>query len=186
MTTKTGRNKDGSVRKKTGPKPGSKRPDLVGRTDVRPPIRESKFSPEMCDQVIEWGMKGKSLAWMASRLGIVPQTIYKWKDMFPEFKTAIEIAHGLSQAYWEDLGQKAIEDPEANMNAGLYAKSMSARFPKDWSDRSKTEISGVDGKPIEVARVTNEQAHEFLDKLAARTVPSKAITHKDEDDEQGQ
>lgn len=34
------------------------------------------------------------------------------------------------------------------INTGLWSRSMAARFPKNYSDRVKQEISGPDGKEL--------------------------------------
>ncbi len=111
--------------------------------------RPSDYSPEFCDQVIEWGKAGKSKAWMAANLGVARQTLDNWCQSHPEFLDAITRAMDLSQAWWEDLGQSHIVSVQGqSLNAGVYSRSMAARFPSDWREKTATEISNPDGSGL--------------------------------------
>lgn len=106
--------------------------------------RPTDYKPEYCEQVIKLGMKGKSLEQIAGELGVRYSTLVRWREKHPEFSDAIGDAYRLSQKWWEDKGQEhLIEVKDApKINAGLYAKIMAARFPHDYRDNYKLEISG--------------------------------------------
>lgn len=108
----------------------------------RPTLYDSAY----CDRVIELGREGKSLVQIAVSLGVVRQTIRNWADEHPEFLAALTRAREESQAWWEDQGQAGLA--AQGFNASLWGKNVSCRFPDDWTDKSKQEVSGPNGGPI--------------------------------------
>lgn len=115
--------------------------------------RPTDYDKKYCEMVIELGRQGKSVAQMAAALDICKKTIYNWSDEHPEFLHALTRARDYSQAWWEEVGQEGLTTP--GFNANLWNKSMSARFPDDYTDRNKTEHSGT-------IRMTHER---ILDEL---------------------
>lgn len=114
--------------------------------------RPTAYKPEYCDKVRQLGRLGKSHAQIASELDVCRQTLHNWADQHPEFLDAITHARELSQAWWEDRAQEGLVMRE--FNAALWAKSMAARFPDDYTDRNKTEHTGPNGGPMQVQDVT--------------------------------
>lgn len=108
--------------------------------------RPTLYDPEFCDQVIAWGEQGKSLAWMAAHLDVSKQTVHNWMDAHPEFLDAITRAKAKAQAWWEDAGQAGMVGN--GLNAGVWSKSMAARFPEDWRDNKGVEVTGSGGGPV--------------------------------------
>lgn len=108
--------------------------------------RPSSYDAAYCEAVIEYGKAGKSVAWMAAELGVHKDTLYEWAKVHPDFSDAFTRAKLESQRWWEDRGQEALEKP--GFNSSVWAKSMAARFPEDWRDNSKTEITGANGGPV--------------------------------------
>lgn len=113
--------------------------------------RPTDYRPEFCERVIDLGRDGKSHAQIASALDVSRQTLHNWADTIPAFLDAITRARDESQAWWENKGQEGITSP--GFNASLWAKSMSARFPDDYTERQKRELSGKDGKDLFPSRV---------------------------------
>ena len=122
--------------------------------------RPTDYRPEYCELVIELGKAGKSKAQMAARLDVgapIPglvtsidvsrQTLENWADAHPEFLDAMARANVHAMAWWEDEGQDGLR--AERFNASLWAKNMSARFPADYRDNSKVELTGRDGGAIE-------------------------------------
>ena len=112
----------------------------------------SKYKPEYCDIVIKHGKEGKSLEQIALQLDVSYRTLCNWREEFPEFFHALETAHRFSQAWWEDTAQNHIVESkdDKKINAGLWAKVMAARFPETYSERNKVELTGKDGKAMEI------------------------------------
>lgn len=125
-----------------------------------PAGRPSLYDPAYCEKVIEWGSKGKSKAWIAAELDVIPQTLDNWADEHPEFLGALTRAVTKSQQWWEDAGQSGLATP--GFNSSVWSRSMAARFPNDWREKTETknEHSGPGGKPIEsVTRVERVIVH---------------------------
>ena len=122
---------------------------------TNPVGRPSKYDPAYCDKVIELGKLGKSFEQMASMLGIGITTLKRWREDHEDFRASLEDAHGHAQTWWEDKAQANLiefKDGE-RINTGLWSRSMAARFPKNYSDRVKQEISGPDGAQLKTGFV---------------------------------
>jgi DNA-binding XRE family transcriptional regulator len=108
--------------------------------------RPTKYEPWMCEKVIEWGRAGKSRAWIAGNLGVAKSTMQRWEAENEDFQAAITYAHTLSQIWWEDKGQDALENRE--FQASVWSRSMAARFPDDWREKVGHVGGGKDDEPI--------------------------------------
>lgn len=112
--------------------------------------RPSKYDESFCDKVIALGKLGKSFEQMASILEVGITTFKRWREEHEEFRTALEDAQGFSQTWWEDMAQSYLVESKdtEKLNTGLWSRSMAARFPKNYSDRVKQEITGAEGAPL--------------------------------------
>lgn len=99
----------------------------------------TKYDPLFCEMVIAAGKEGKSRAWIAAHLQVARQTLHNWEKEHPEFLDAMEKAHNLAQAWWEDAGQTGMR--QEHFKAAVWSRSMAARFPEDWREEAKTTIS---------------------------------------------
>lgn len=115
---------------------------------TRLPWRPYEYMPEYCDRVIEWGKLGKSKAWMCAELDCSPQTMANWCEKFPDFLEAITRAVAHSQKWWEDKGQESLD--KTGFQGNMWSRSMAARFPNDWREKTAQEISGPKGGAINV------------------------------------
>lgn len=111
--------------------------------------RPSDYDPAFCDTVIELGKAGKSIAYMATELNVCKDTIYEWAKVHLEFSDALTRAKLWSQRWWEDKGQTGMEADK--FNASVWSRSMAARFPDDWREVSRKELTGQDGGPVVTA-----------------------------------
>jgi hypothetical protein len=118
--------------------------------------RPSEYDPAYCDQVIEYGARGKSLTWMAAELGVCKQTVHNWMKQFPEFLDAMTRAQALAQQWWEDAGQNALLTP--GFNSSVWSRSMAARFPDDWREKTSTELTGANGGPVQITASSHDEA----------------------------
>jgi len=116
--------------------------------------RPTKYKPEYCDQVIELGKQGKSIAQMASAFDVDKASIFRWSEESEDFRTALARARAHSQTWWEDQAQKNMSD--RNFNAQLWLKSVASRFREDYTEQTKTEVTGADGGAIKM-----ETAHKI-------------------------
>lgn len=130
--------------------------------------RPSKYDPSFCKAVVELGKKGKSFEQMASTLNISYRTLCRWRDEHEEFCHALEDAQACSLAWWEDQAQSYMVEIHQGekLNPSLWSRSMAARFPHRYSDKSKVELTGKDGEQlkIEIDHV-NHALEDFLNTL---------------------
>lgn len=137
--------------------------------------RPTEYRPEYCNTAIEQGKLGKSKAQIASVIGVSRNTLDNWAKEHPEFLSAIAHARDLALAWWEDQAQRGLwETPEGErLNPQLWSRSMAARFPEDYRENSRMELTGKDGGPLEISDT------ERAAKIAA--ILASAQTRKDED-----
>lgn len=102
-----------------------------------PAGRPSTYDPAYCDDVIGYGRAGKSRAWIAAELDISRQTLANWEKTHPEFLDAMDRAGVLSQQWWEDQGQIGLTAEK--FSAPVWSRSMAARFPDDWREKSEVQ-----------------------------------------------
>lgn len=138
--------------------------------------RPTKYDPAICDTIIELGRQGKSRVQMVAATGIPYATFKAWEQGQPEFRAAMEEAMALAQAHWEELGEMHLTEVPGGprLNTGLWSRSMSARFPRDYSDRSKLEVTGKDGGAIEVDHVHDFSKALLDDLLDTRQANAKS------------
>lgn len=130
----------------------------------RPVGRPSKYRPEYCDEIIELGKNGKSIAQMAAHFDVDKASVFRWAEEHEDFRTALARAKAHSQKWWEDQAQKNLSD--RNFNAQLWLKSVASRFRDDYTERTQTELSGPNGAPVRVE---------------SKTVDSKALSQEQRD-----
>lgn len=130
--------------------------------------RPSKYDPALCALIEPLGKQGKSRWQIASELGIHPTNIVDWEAVHEEFRNALLQARYDSLKYWEDLAQQhMIENPGGpKLNTGLWSRSMAARFPAEYRENSKVEVTGKNGGAIEVDHVHNF-AQDLMNQLLA-------------------
>lgn len=142
--------------------------------------RPTSYDPSYCEEVIAWGAQGKSKVWMATEIGVCRNTLDNWCRDHPEFLNSFTLAMELSQRWWEDGGQEGMV---ANcFNGTVWSRNMAARFPDDWRETSRKEVSGPGGRPImnanlniDVTRMTDEELEAYgrlCDKFGTAQDPS--------------
>lgn len=109
--------------------------------------RPTDYRQEYCERVIELGREGKSVTQMACALDVVKQTLHNWAAEHEEFLDAFTRAKQLSQDWWETKAQDGLE--KSGFNASLWSRSMAARFPDDYTERQKREVTGANGGPVQ-------------------------------------
>jgi transposase-like protein len=121
-------------------------PAPKGPDEPRGRGRPTVYRPEFCQRVIELGEQGKSITQMAARLGVDKATVVRWRADHEDFCNALARALTLSQDWWEEQGQRGVNDK--NFNATLYNKIVASRFREDYSERQ--EITGANGGAIKI------------------------------------
>lgn len=123
---------------------------MMSEEQKNPVGRPSKYDPSYCEKVIELGKLGKSFEQMASIIGVGITSFKRWREEHEDFRTSLEDAHGFAQTWWEDMAQSYLVESKdtEKLNTGLWSRSMAARFPANYSDRVKQEISGPGGTEL--------------------------------------
>lgn len=121
----------------------------------RPMGRPSKYDPKYCQLAIELGKKGKSTESIGATIGVGTATMYRWREEFPDFREALELAKEYELDWWEEIAQShMIEEKDApKLNASIWSRSMAARFPKKYRESTKHELTGADGAPLEFVKI---------------------------------
>lgn len=96
----------------------------------------TKYKEEYCQLVMDLGKEGKSVTQIAVHIGVSRQTLYDWKDRYPDFLDALTRAQENAQAWYENLGQDGITMGK-EFNSSTWAKQVSCRFPKDYTEKIK-------------------------------------------------
>lgn len=143
--------------------------------------RPSLYDPAYCEKVIALGRAGKSIVHMCAVIGVARNTLeMNWPAAHPEFAAALEQARLLSQVWWEDFGQQNMNKP--GFSAAAYNRSMAARFPNDWRETHRAELTGADGAPlggtaeIDLDALSAEEL-KMLAKIKLRPAGQDATTH---------
>lgn len=132
----------------------------------RPAHRPTSYKPEYCERVIEMSKEGHGPAAYSAEFNIDRTTLYDWAAAHPEFSTALSRAKQFEQLWWENAGRQGMFADK--FNALVWKTTMQARFRDDYTEKKITEISGVDGNPIQMqsqvidARVLDEEQRAAL------------------------
>jgi transposase len=121
--------------------------------------RPTDYKPEYCELVIELGRKGMSVVEMASEIGVARNTLETlWTAKHPEFQEAFTKAREASQSWWEAMGRTNLIMPpqSGTFQASVWSRSMAARFPNDWREKSETAHTGPNGGPLEITQITRK------------------------------
>lgn len=114
--------------------------------------RPTKYSDAYPSELIDHMSQGFSFASFSGVIGVTRETIYEWTRVHPEFSDALKIGRAKGMALWEERLAKQASLSGGNTAAIIFA--MKNLYQDDWSDRQQTEISGRDGGPIALERVT--------------------------------
>lgn len=102
--------------------------------------RPTKYRKEFCEIVVACGKEGKGLAEIASELGVVRDTVYRWTKQHAEFSDAIKRAYEAGLAWWEQKGRDATFGKIPGFNATSYIFQMKNRFKDDWRDKIDHDV----------------------------------------------
>jgi hypothetical protein len=71
---------------------------------------------------------------MCSELDVSRPTLDLWAETHPDFSYSLSVALLHSQRWWEDAGQEGMTADK--FNSAAWSRSMAARFPNDWREKS--------------------------------------------------
>ena len=159
--------------------------------DLLPVGRKSKYRPEMCEEVIEYGKQGLSRTQTAEKLDTSIQSMITWEKEHPEFLEATTRARQSALAWWEDKGQeglftttepvvdengKKIGQKTQSMNAAMWSLQVRNRFPDHYRDSAT--VNHNHSGTIKQEMTDRELAREILFMLQEQKM--KTIEHDEE------
>tara|TARA_R110002126_G_scaffold248458_1_gene391329 strand:- start:2462 stop:2932 length:471 start_codon:yes stop_codon:yes gene_type:complete len=144
----------------------------------RPVGRPSKYKPEYCKQVIEWGKQGYSREMIAGELDVSWNTLLSWMEAHPEFLEALESAKMQEMIYFEKIGiQYMVERPQGDkLNTSIWSRSLAARFPQKYRENTKVEVTGKNDGAIQV-----DVVHDFAQELMNDLLSTRQAGDKSDD-----
>jgi hypothetical protein len=103
------------------------------------------------------GEEGYSIVEMCAAIKCARSTLEKeWPAANPEFSEALTHARLASQSWWERKGRDCLimAPGQGTFQASVWSRSMAARFPEDW--REKSEVKHEGGLTIQVSPTEND------------------------------
>lgn len=78
------------------------------------------YRPEYCDQVIDFVGTGHSIEGFAGHIGVHRDTVYHWKELYPEFAEAMRIAQDKRIVVIEDMLMEIARTGKGNASAAIF------------------------------------------------------------------
>lgn len=101
---------------------------------------DNTFSNIYCDKLIEFLMRGKTVAQFCSSIGIARSTFEKWRKTKPNFADAYERAKTEKDAYWQQWVVDNLDNKDFNPEM-LKKHFRHVVYWKDNEDSTKIEIN---------------------------------------------
>jgi hypothetical protein len=96
----------------------------------------------MVERVVPFLAQGYSLMGLAGHLGVSLETIYRWRDEYPEFCDAIKTGQAASGAWWEEVARKNASTGEGNATMAIFGVKNRART--EWADVRQLDHTSSD------------------------------------------
>jgi transposase len=166
--------------------------EAIKRRPGRPAIRE--YSPELADEIAECMIAGMEMVEACKHLGLHAKTVYRWKDVYPEFDMLCARAReAMMEKRLSDLrlsikqAKEKKEDPTwFKIELGFEQWNAERIAPRMYAPKSKTELTGKDGAPIQVQQHTLIDSRSLdpdqRDALRAILLAAQAQPEGDEDE----
>ena len=97
-------------------------------------MADKVYNESLCAVAEQLLREGKSIARVATNLGVCRETIYDWRDKHPEFAQAFKRGKDAAQAHWEDIGEAGICGGVKNFSATAWMFTMKNRFREDYKE----------------------------------------------------
>jgi len=142
--------------------PPRKKTDTDAPTDpARPVGRPSSYSDAIADAICERMLEGESLMQICKGEEMPSRaSVYRWFDARPDFEARCARAReGMADFLVDEIQTLADETTEENVNS-MKVKISTKQWramkmaPRIYGDRSRTELTGADGGPIQIKATT--------------------------------
>jgi transposase len=110
--------------------------------------RPSKYDPAFCDVVLKEMANGLSLTAVSAIIGVTRATINNWMAEYPEFLEAVTRAKANRLLHWERVALNVASQGGGPGSATVVVFGLKNMGGDEWSDTTKTEVSGPGGGPI--------------------------------------
>jgi len=166
--------------------------EAIKRRVGRPATRE--YSPELVDEIIECMVSGMDLVETCKFLGLHAKTVYRWKDVHPEFDIlCVRAREAMMERRLSDLrlsikeAKIKKEDPTwFKIELGFEQWNAERMAPRLYAQRNRTEVTGKDGAPIQMQQHTIIDSASLdpdqRDALRAILLAAQGQTEGDEDE----
>jgi len=108
--------------------------------------RPSTYKPEYCESVVELMSQGYSFTAWCGSIPVGWETGKGWMSAYPEFSAAVKEGQ-TARAKLLEKGLLSDTFAGPQITARIFALKNAA--PHEWRDRSTTEVTGLDGGPVE-------------------------------------
>lgn len=98
---------------------GKKKKSIMGRP--------TKFRPQFCLDLVEHMKKGGAFESFAGTVGVSFQTLYAWRNEYPDFLEAYQRGQALAFQTWEQIGMKGMLKP-GTVQSSIWMYNMRCRF----------------------------------------------------------
>jgi len=142
---------------------GKGKPDKPALPVVRKVGRPTTYSPEIADTIFDLMVEGMDMVEACKALGLNRGTVYRWKDAHPDFESLcarareammekrISDLRGLIESYEKDKKK----DPQfLKYKLSLEQWNAERVAPRLYGLKTKTEVTGKDGAPIQMQQHT--------------------------------
>lgn len=110
--------------------------------------RPSRYTINTADKIIQAIELGASRDAAAAVVGITDTTLYEWMNKHSEFADRVHKADAVARQKVEQLFFSDVLKDKGDWRARIAW--LQAKYPGDWSAKSKLEVTGKDEGPIEI------------------------------------
>lgn len=103
------------------------------------------------DLCLDLAKRGHFPAAWCVEIGISTVTFRVWRNRYPEFREATDLAKTALQAELESCGLSG------DVNPSIWGRMMMAHFPEDYTPRSETKTTTHDGDRNDLSNRTDEE-----------------------------
>jgi hypothetical protein len=116
---------------------------LKRRRKKHPGGRPTKYKDrETCIQIIRLMSVGMGLLEAACEIGVLYDTVRRWRKEHAEFSVAVNIGQKLCEKWWREMGRNAVGEGAKNFNATLWMMNMTNRFNWVRKDERTETVKG--------------------------------------------
>jgi hypothetical protein len=150
--------------------------------------RPSKYTPELADQICETMVAGHDLVETCDILKLSRATVYRWLNEHPDFEAKCARAReALTEVRLSQVRDKIVKAQNSGVDPNLlkievgFEQWVAERIAPRYSTRTKTEVSGPNGGPVQIERV--DLSHLSDEELEVLDIALNGRADDEDDDE---